>query len=670
MISRTLRTLPLIFALAACGEGAVEGPEAGAPVDDDTVDGELAGPFTLTGDDGKQDAVTGVSTSVAGYGTEVWAVTDAWDDRDTTAARKAGLSWDASSGLTWEEKYAKWVDSLPRATATDGYITFSITSPYGRTLTTTPLECSEVALFLRSTFASWYGLPFYVSAVDQTGKRVYLGHFGFRTANGKYGNTSSYKTLYKDHGRTIPAAGWPSDAKLRAKALGDDAREAGLFFDDLYLNKRMGYFQLTLLNWFGSMNIADEANAFHVKPEAVRTGDVLVERWQKQGIGHVLLVKSVVPAGEQLEVTLASGSMPRRQPVWESEIDSKRYFTSELTGGEGTLDDGTPYAKLGGGLRRFKQAKKKNGLWANVIPAADVTVSIAASDVAAIAARPGRFEALLSEPSPAAKKESVLRALEVKREHLRNHPASCSARIAREELFDELKVILRVDGLSDEEIDAQHRTIEDYVFAELSYASSKTCCWNSTDAEMAAVVLDYARVEQADQCVEPTIFKSHTDGYARWAAHARTLGKNWKSWTEDEPCAQKDVVEDRAAGQEATAFCSMPVVEVCGDEFEPNDATAKVLTAGTYAARICAGDVDRFQIEVPAGKTLRAVATFVHAEGDLDVKLFDAGNVLVETSDGTTNEETVASTGSGRFVVQIFGYGQAANAYSLALTLR
>ena len=115
--------------------------------------------------------------------------------------------------------------------------------------------------------------------------------------------------------------------------------------------------------------------------------------------------------------------------------------------------------------------------------------------------------------------------------------------------------------------------------------------------------------------------------------------------------------------------CS-PLVEVCGDEFEPNDATAKVLTAGTYAARICAGDVDRFQIEVPAGKTLRAVATFVHAEGDLDVKLFDAGNVLVETSDGTTNEETVASTGSGRFVVQIFGYGQAANAYSLALTLR
>lgn len=669
----TTRTLPLLLAsllLAACGDAAVEGPGDDAAAADDTTDGELAGPFKLTDDDGKQDAVSGVSTSVAGYGTEVWAVSEAWDDRTTTAAKKAGLSWDANSGLTWEEKYARWVDTLPRATATDGYVTFSITSPYGRTLTTTPLECSEVALFLRSTFASWYGLPFFVSAVDQNGKRVYLGHFGFRTANGKYGGTSSYKTLYKDYGKTIPAAGWPSDAKLRAKALGDDAREAGLFFDDLYLNKRMGYFQLTLLNWFGSMNLADEANAFHVKPEAVRTGDVLVERWQKQGIGHVLLVKSVVPAGEQLEVTLASGSMPRRQPVWESEIDSKRYFTSEITGGEGTLDDGTPYAKLGGGLRRFKQAKKNNGIWANVIPAADTGVSIPASDLAAIAARPGRFETLLSEPSPAAKKESILNALAVKREHLRNHPASCSARIAREELFDELKVILRSEGFTNAEIDAQHRTIEDYVFAELSYASSKTCCWNSTDADMAAVVLDYARAEQADQCVEPTVFKSQTDGYARWAAHARTMGKTWKAWSEDEPCAQRDVAEDRVAGQDATAFCSMPAVEVCGDEFEPNDATAKVLTAGTYEAKICAGDVDRFQIEVPAGKTLRASVRFVHAEGDLDVKLFDGGSALVDTSDGTSNEETVDSTGSGRFVVQVYGYGEAANPYTLVLSLR
>ena len=39
--------------------------------------------------------------------TQVWAVTAAWSDTATPAARAAGLAWPADSGLRWDEKFAR-----------------------------------------------------------------------------------------------------------------------------------------------------------------------------------------------------------------------------------------------------------------------------------------------------------------------------------------------------------------------------------------------------------------------------------------------------------------------------------------------------------------------------------------------------------------------------------
>ena len=44
--------------------------------------------------------------------TKVWDVENQWEDTDTEAARQAGLAWPADSGLTWDEKYSLWVESL------------------------------------------------------------------------------------------------------------------------------------------------------------------------------------------------------------------------------------------------------------------------------------------------------------------------------------------------------------------------------------------------------------------------------------------------------------------------------------------------------------------------------------------------------------------------------
>ena len=96
------------------------------------------------------------------------------------------------------------------------------------------------------------------------------------------------------------------------------------------------------------------------------------------------------------------------------------------------------------------------------------------------------------------------------------------------------------------------------MFAPLVYTQAKTCCWNSSTAQMATIIMDYAQKQEAGQCVTPTPFRSESGGYQRWAAHAASLGQAaaWKAWSEDESCPQRDVAEDRVAPADATAWCS------------------------------------------------------------------------------------------------------------------
>ena len=69
--------------------------------------------------------------------------------------------------------------------------------------------------------------------------------------------------------------------------------------------------------------------------------------------------------------------------------------------------------------------------------------------------------------------------------------------------------------------------------------------------------MDYAEKEQEGQCRVPTAFRASMGGYDMWARHAASLGRQleWKAWSEDEPCAQRNVAEDRLAPSEALPFC-------------------------------------------------------------------------------------------------------------------
>ncbi len=513
---------------------------------------------------------------------EVWKVENQWADKTSANAKKAGVAWKENSGLTWEEKYQAWIGSFEKIDGRSWGKTIRIPAPYGKTLDGPVLECADVAIFLRMTFAAWYHLPFYLTGW-KNGQSIYFGHFGVVDKSGNaVPGFPKFRSQYRDY-ETSWSSGetWPSDVTLRRRHVGadDDAsgvrvgsdktlkdgEGAGAYLDELFLNKRAGYLYMLLDGNFGSMSLADGANMFHIEPDATAPGDALVERWQKNGIGHTLPVMSVVrtPTGK-MRVTTASGSMPRRQPVWEDEAQSGNYFKYEYTGGRGEASDGTPYAKLGGGIRRWRTPVISGGRWNNIVPQVFRDVYIEDTNIEAIASRPEQFKELLAEDTPEAARDAAIATITNARNALRERPASCSQRTKREEAFDALYDVMgRAFGKSRAQVDAEYRTLEDYVFAELEYDKSKTCCWNSTTRDMADIVLDYAAKEKADNerqgvCKQPTPFRASAGGkYDRWKAHASSLGRSaqWREWSEDEPCAQRAVAEDTIGERGDVAMC-------------------------------------------------------------------------------------------------------------------
>lgn len=532
--------------------------------------------------DGKEDGLRGQPGMEVAFDTSstaVWEIKNQWMDTDTPAALEAGMAWEANSGLTWDEKYSRWVALMEKSSAASYGNTFTFITPFGKTLPAPSLECAETSLFLRGAFASWYGLPFFVEARDANGDRLFLGHFGFRTLTDKYANSPDFKTTYKDfsaQASDLGSRGWPEDAKLRSRRLGgsqDDEQpalfegaHAGTYFDEIFLNKRTGYFMIYLLSYFGSVNLADPSNTFNIKADAIRPGDTLLHRWQRRGIGHTLVVKSVVEPQEGfMEVELVSGSMPRRQPSWDSPSTSKYNLTVSKAGGlEESHNDG-PYVKLGGGLKRWRVATLQNGLWVNDVPATDKDVYINSRNYEELGGRIEKFEELLKELSPELKREGILERIIAAREHLRLYPASCAARVRREDAFKELYELESTEFYTEAaEVDGTYRRLEDYVFAPLSYDESKTCCWNSTTQDMYEIIMDYAQSkidEAGDACVEPIVFKATDGGYDIWREHAANMGRaeSWVSWSEDESCPQRDTNDDVISKDyEIAPLCSAP----------------------------------------------------------------------------------------------------------------
>jgi len=668
-------------ALPACTDGGASSPDDEWGMD---------GPLDPTPLPGKADSEyrRGLWVNTNTTRTQVWTARNRWEDTDTAAAREAGVAWAADSGLTWDQKYEAWLRSLEWTTSADGsYQTVVLTTPWGKTLPSPALECAEMSLFLRITFAAWYELPWFMETVDSHGHRVYFGHNGVRTQSGRYASSPEFGVRYHDYTSMTPAeyqASWPRDATLAGKKVagGEDVQPAvgdagfGAYLDEIHLNKRAGYFTVMALDYLGSMNLADSANTYNIVPDTVRPGDMLLERWQKNGIGHTLVVKDVTQIGEgNYDVTTVSGSMPRRQAKRESGVSSKSYFTSAYAGGPGTNWDGDEYAKLGGGAKRWRVTKNVGGYWTNTWMKADEASWINSTDYAAIAARPGRFGQILGQVSPEQQRTELLAEIDDARAHLRQYPASCAARERREHAFRDLyDLAARTWGQSQAQVDGQYRVADDYVFAELVYGQSKTCCWDSSTSAMYQIVMDYqadeaARAADQGTCVAPTVFMNQSDGYQRWASFAASTGRGaaWRAWSEDESCAQRDVAQDTVASTPPTALCDLGGGGgggACTDPAEPDDSAGAAHAAAdgtTTGLQICAGDEDWFS--VAGARTVRI--DFTHADGDLDLAAYDAGGTQVDISQSVSDGEQVSVPAGG--TVRVYGYNGATNTYTLTV---
>src|SRR5258705_2032207 len=96
----------LVLAITACQDAG----DASGPDDDWGMDGLLA----PTPPPGKEDSEyrRGLLVNTDTTRTQVWTARNKWEDTTTDAAKKAGLAWGADSGLTWDQKYGAWLDSL------------------------------------------------------------------------------------------------------------------------------------------------------------------------------------------------------------------------------------------------------------------------------------------------------------------------------------------------------------------------------------------------------------------------------------------------------------------------------------------------------------------------------------------------------------------------------
>ena len=121
------------------------------------------------------------------------------------------------------------------------------------------------------------------------------------------------------------------------------------------------------------------------------------------------------------------------------------------------------------------------------------------------------------------------------------------------------------------------------------------------------------------------------------------------------------------------------------DALEPNDAQADAVDAPvgtTDGLTICDGDEDWFRVEVPAGTIAKVGIQFQHAQGDLDLVVYDEAGELVgsrlgpiypysqyrEYETGSEYYGLYSQNGGSVYYLRAVGYDNATAAYGLEVT--
>jgi hypothetical protein len=122
-----------------------------------------------------------------------------------------------------------------------------------------------------------------------------------------------------------------------------------------------------------------------------------------------------------------------------------------------------------------------------------------------------------------------------------------------------------------------------------------------------------------------------------------------------------------------------PAPPVVDDSYENNDSQTTAASLGTLTSTCTisglkmADAADWFSFTTTAAGTSsnQVSISFVHSQGDLDLRLYNSSGTQIGQSEGTSNQEVVSLNGlaAGTYFVQVFGYNGAQNSsYDLAIT--
>ena len=100
------------------------------------------------------------------------------------------------------------------------------------------------------------------------------------------------------------------------------------------------------------------------------------------------------------------------------------------------------------------------------------------------------------------------------------------------------------------------------------------------------------------------------------------------------------------------------VSTICvADGFEPNEnqQDAAALAAGSYTGLTSCSEPDWYSIDVGNAETLSVAALFEHAEGDIDIALYDDGGSLLEVGASADDDESLIlnSTAAGTYFIEV-----------------
>ena len=109
------------------------------------------------------------------------------------------------------------------------------------------------------------------------------------------------------------------------------------------------------------------------------------------------------------------------------------------------------------------------------------------------------------------------------------------------------------------------------------------------------------------------------------------------------------------------------------DSFESNDSIEQSIPAESVGGTLnTCGGPDFFAINASAGQTISVSINFTHMVGDLDMKLYNAEQSIVESSASTIDSETIEHLVEvgGTYFLEVYGYNGVYNDYTMTVAVQ